>query len=79
MKTNAGICLFVCLILAACSKQPEAPLVSQKNTGRPETKTLEAATVVGYDGKAVRNSVDTTLNKNDDRLKDMGRQAEETR
>ena len=34
--------------------------------GREETKTVEGASAVGYDGKAIRKSVDSTLNKNDE-------------
>ncbi|HJV34204.1 hypothetical protein [Geomonas sp.] len=51
-------------LLAGCSSS-NAPQKSGADQGRPETKTLEGASAVGYDGSAVRKTVDTTLNNND--------------
>ncbi len=45
--------------------------VSQAPQGREETKTLVAAKLVGYDGTAIRQSVDKALDKNDKRQKEM--------
>jgi outer membrane murein-binding lipoprotein Lpp len=60
----------ISLLLAGCSSssQPPSP---EKSQGRAETKTLEAASAAGYDGKAIRQSVDTSLNKNDDHNQDL--------
>jgi hypothetical protein len=62
----------IALLLAGCS--PSSPPQSQaapQQQGRRETKGLEGASAVGYDGKAIRRSVDTTLNKNDDRNQEL--------
>jgi hypothetical protein len=59
--------------LASCSSSQQQPVV-EKDTGRRETKKLEATTAVGYDGVAIRKSVDNALNKNDDHNKDLDKQ-----
>ncbi len=38
---------------------------------RPETKTLEAAGLVGYDGKQLRKSVDKVLDARDQKNKEV--------
>jgi hypothetical protein len=40
---------------------------TQSSAGRPDTRSIEAASAVGYDGAAMRRSVDKALNKNDAR------------
>jgi hypothetical protein len=59
--------LMICMIiplLAGCNfSQSPAP---EKYQGREGTKKLEGASAAGYDGTAVRKSVDNTLNKNDE-------------
>lgn len=57
------------LLLAACNnnQQPAA----DRYQGRKETKQLEGASAAGYDGTAVRKSVDTLLDKNDDRKQEL--------
>ena len=59
------MCLTTAVLLSGCSASNQ-PQSQEKSQGRPETKSLEAATAVGYDGKALRKGVDSTLNKNDD-------------
>ena len=64
------LCLFV--LFSGCSSSSQPQLQNgEKDKGREETKKLEGASAAGYDGKAIRKSVDNTLNKNDDRNKDM--------
>lgn len=60
------VMLLLCgvLILAGCNSSQ--PSIEGKSQGRPETKKLEGASTVGYDGAAIRKSVDSTLNKSDD-------------
>jgi hypothetical protein len=57
-------------LLAGCSSSSQ-PQSGEKYQGREETKKLEGASAAGYDGTAVRKSVDSTLNKNDDHNQDL--------
>jgi hypothetical protein len=68
---KSGI-IILCTIafLAGCNSSSQ-PQSGEKYQGREETKKLEGASAVGYDGKAVRKSVDNTLNKNDDHNQDL--------
>jgi Holliday junction resolvasome RuvABC DNA-binding subunit len=71
MKTSIIIlCIFVSLAGCNSTSQPQ-PQSENISKEREETKKLEAASAVGYDGKAIRKSVDNTLNKNDDHNRDM--------
>jgi hypothetical protein len=42
-----------------------------QTTGRAETRGLEAASAVGYDGAAIRQQVDNALNKTDAKNAEM--------
>ncbi len=64
MKKEILIMSATFLFMAGCTYSNQQG--EDKNQGRPETKKLEAASVVGYDGKAIRKNVDNTLNKNDE-------------
>jgi len=59
-----------CAAGCTSSSQPQSG-ENKKYQGRDETKKLEGASAVGYDGTAVRKSVDSTLNKNDDHNRDL--------
>ncbi len=64
MKKHKLTMLFTAiLLLAACSEPPPPKTVIDK--GRPETKSLEGADAIGYNGKAIRQKVDGALNAND--------------
>lgn len=78
MKVNRYCCCAFVAMLFGCSSSQQQP-VAAKDTGRVETKKLEAATAVGYDGAAIRKNVDATLNQNDNRNKDIDKQAAETK
>jgi hypothetical protein len=52
----------IAVLLVGCSKAEE---FRPKYEGRSETKKLQGADAVGYDGTAIRKSVDNTLNKTD--------------
>ena len=67
---NKIIMLCTIAFLAGCSSSSQ-PQSGEKYQGREETKKLEGASAVGYDGTAVRKSVDGTLNKNDDHNQDL--------
>ena len=64
MKNTVLITCTAFLFLAGCNSSGQQS--EGKYQGRPETKTLEAASAAGYDGKAIRKNVDNTLNKNDE-------------
>ena len=62
------------LLLAACSQEP--PPV-KPDTGRPETRSLEAADAVGYNGKEIRKKVDGALDANDAHNAELEKQMQE--
>jgi len=69
---NWIIMLCILVPLAGCNSTSQTqPQSEEKHKEREETKKLEAASAAGYDGKAIRKSVDNTLNKNDDHNRDM--------
>ncbi len=78
MKITLKLGSIALLFLVGCTSSPQQPVV-QKDQGRPETKKLEAATAVGYDGAAIRKNVDNTLNKTDDRTNAIDKQGAETK
>lgn len=52
------------LVVVACSKpEPVKPIVS--DTGRPETRSVEAVNAIGYNGTAMRQKLDQSLDAND--------------
>ena len=55
----------VLVLLAACQPSEPVKTMQEADTGRPETKNLEAADAMGYNGKEVRKKVDGALNAND--------------
>jgi len=54
--------VMIVALLFGCSKAEEP---TSKYEGRSESKKLQAADAVGYDGAAIRKNVDNTLNKTD--------------
>jgi hypothetical protein len=65
-----------CFGLVACSKEaPPKPIIS--DTGRPETRSVEAANAVGYNGTAMRQKLDKALDANDAEAKRMNQAAEQ--
>jgi uncharacterized protein YceK len=67
---NKIIMLCTIALLAGCSSSSQ-PQSGEKYQGREETKKLEGASAVGYDGKAIRKNVDNTLNRNDDHNQEL--------
>lgn len=62
--------------IVACTKEePAKPIVS--DTGRPETRSVEAANAVGYDGTAMRQKLDKSLDANDAMNQKMSQDAEQ--
>ncbi|HMY27732.1 MAG TPA: hypothetical protein PLF28_01080 [Agitococcus sp.] len=61
---NKLMTVLVCVLtLVACQKQE--PVKTTEDTGRPETRSIEAADAMGYNGKEVRKKVDGALDAND--------------
>lgn len=60
---NKTSIIVLALALGACSKEPPPP--KPVDNGRPETRSLEAADAMGYNGKEVRQKVDKALDAND--------------
>ncbi len=60
-----GLIGSVLLGITACSKEPPTPAPKVIDTGRPETRSIEAADGLGYNGKAIRKQVDAALNSQD--------------
>ena len=58
--------LLMCSILVMTSCSSSQPPQAEKYQGRAETRKLEGASAVGYDGTAIRKNVDNSLNKSDD-------------
>ena len=70
MKTFLRMICIIIPLLAGCnSGQTQAP---EKRPGRDETKIIEGASAVGYDGPAIRKNVDSTLDRNDEHNRNLG-------
>ncbi|MBC7751358.1 MAG: hypothetical protein H7Z73_06515 [Candidatus Saccharibacteria bacterium] len=82
MNQTGPLLSAVCLVgslglgLTACSKpEPPKPIVS--DTGRPETRSVEAANAVGYNGTAMRQKLDKALDANDAQTQKMNQAADQ--
>jgi hypothetical protein len=64
------LCTIAFLVGCSSSSQPQSG-EKEKYQGREETKKLEGASAVGYDGKAIRKNVDNTLNRTDDHNQEL--------
>jgi hypothetical protein len=76
MKKEILIFCAIAAWLAGCSSSGQKQS-TEKYQGREETKKLEGASAVGYDGIAVRKSVDNTLDKNDVHSRDLDKALKE--
>jgi hypothetical protein len=68
MKITLALLLCLTVFLISCGDKPKASTsdsAPSHATGRAETRGLEAAGAVGYDGAAIRHEVDNALNKTD--------------
>lgn len=59
------LALLATFTLLACQKEPESPKAVVPDTGRAETKSIEAADAMGYNGKEIRQKLDGALDAND--------------
>jgi len=62
-----------CFLLTGCgADQSQSPRAETTNTSsRQDTKAIEAARMMGYDGKQMRQSVDKALNGTEARNKEL--------
>ena len=58
-------------LFVGCKEKPKAGEPKDKDEGRQSTKALEAADLVGYDGKRLRKITDRVLDVNDKRNQDI--------
>ena len=72
----------VLLALAGCdrkrSQAPQQSTLKQTPAGRPQTKSLRAASVVGYDGKQLQKQVDKVLDQKEKRDRDLEKELDNT-
>jgi hypothetical protein len=73
------VCFGMALILAGCVN-PNPPVQNAEDTekyqGREETKALQNADNIGYDGTGIQKKLDSALNQNDQRAADLNNQIE---
>jgi uncharacterized protein YpiB (UPF0302 family) len=64
------VAIFVSLALAGCDRNQQST-TNKSPDGRSQTKALQAASVVGYDGKQLQRQVDKILEQKEKRNKDL--------
>ncbi len=78
MKITSDIAILAtALILAGCVN-PNPPVQNaqdaEKYQGREETKALQNADNIGYDGTGIQKKLDSALNQNDQRAAELNNQ-----
>ena len=63
--------VFTLFLFIGCNEKPNAVGSKTKDEGRQSTKALEAADLVGYDGKHLKKTTDRVLDANDKRNQDI--------
>ena len=74
------VCRLSCLVITilfvlSCGSGSPAPKAKDTSQGRAETKVVEGATAAGYNGSQVRKKIDKTLDRNDERNKEIEKSA----
>ena len=67
--------LFAMLFILSCGFGSPAPKAKDASQGRAETKVVEGATAAGYNGSQMRKKIDKTLDRNDERNKEIEKTA----
>ena len=62
---------FTMLCILSCGSGSPAPKAKDFPQGRAETRVVEGATAVGYNGSQMRKKIDKVLDKNDERNKEI--------
>lgn len=69
-------CLFFAMLFAlSCGSGSPAPKARDVSQGRPETRVVEGASAAGYNGSMMRKKIDKTLDRNDERNKEIEKTA----
>ncbi len=68
--------VLISALLGACNEPAPPPAANPQtqDAGRSETKSIQAADAVGYDGTAIRGKVDAALDQNEQRAADIDAQ-----
>jgi len=67
--------LIVMLFILSCGSGSPAPKAKDVPQGRAETKVVEGASAAGYNGSQMRKKIDKTLDRNDERNKEIEKAA----
>jgi len=67
--------VFTMLFILSCGSGSPAPKAKDVPQGRAETKMVEGATAAGYNGSQMRKKIDKTLDRNDERNKEIEKAA----
>jgi ABC-type Zn uptake system ZnuABC Zn-binding protein ZnuA len=67
--------VFTMFFILSCGSGSPAPKAKDLPQGRAETKVVEGATAVGYNGSQMRKKIDKTLDQNDERNKEIEKAA----
>ena len=66
----SAIAISIVFVLSCGSNNP-APKAKDTPQGRSETKVVEGASAVGYNGSQMRKKIDKTLDQNDERNREI--------
>jgi len=74
------VCRLSCLVITilfvlSCGSGSPAPKAKDTSQGRSETRVVEGASAAGYDGSQMRKKIDKTLDRNDERNKEIEKAA----
>ena len=76
MKNALTTALVLAALLAGCSK-PEEPVADRKPEGREETRGIRNTEAIGYSGDAIADKLDSALDANDARNRELERAIEQ--
>ena len=65
---------FAILFVLSCGSGTPAPKANAPQ-GRPETRVVEGASAAGYNGSMMRKKIDKTLDRSDERNKEIEKNA----
>lgn len=63
--------IIMMLFVLSCGSGSPAPKAKDVPQGRSETRVVEGASAAGYNGSMMRKKIDKTLDRNDERNKEI--------